>query len=51
VYIIIPRWELLSKRYDVRWFEEAFMLITNAGAEPVGDVDELIKELKQAIKR
>jgi len=51
VYIIIPRWELLSKRYYVRWFEEAFMLITNAGAESVGDVDELIKELKQAVKR
>jgi len=51
VYIIIPRWELLRKRYDVRWFEEAFMLITNAGAEPVGDVQELIRELKYAVKR
>jgi hypothetical protein len=35
----------------VRWFEEAFMLITNAGAEPVGDVQELIRELKYAVKR
>ena len=51
VYIIIPRWELLSKRYDERWFEEAFMLIDNAGAESVGDVDELIKELKRVVKR
>ena len=51
VYTIIPRWELLRKRHDVRWFEEAFMLITNAGAESVGDVDKLIKELKQVVKR
>lgn len=50
-FIITPRWELLRKRSDARLFEEAFTLITNAGAEPVRDVDELIKELKHAVKR
>ena len=51
VYVITPQWELLRKQYDAGAFEEAFTLITNAGAEPVRDVDELIKELKQAVRR
>ena len=47
VFIITPPHDLLR----VRDIKEAYELIVNAGAEPVGDVQELIMELRHAVKR
>jgi len=47
VFIITPPQDLLR----VGDIKEAYELIVNAGAESVGDVQELIKELKHAVKR
>jgi len=46
-FIIMPPQDIL-KSEDIK---EAYRLIVNAGAEPVGDVQELIRELKYAVKR
>jgi len=45
--IIMPPQDIL-KSEDIK---EAYRLIVNAGAEPVGDVQELIRELKYAVKK
>jgi len=47
VFIIMPPQDVLESE-DIK---EAYRLIVNAGAEPVGDVQELIRELKYAVKR
>jgi predicted Rossmann fold nucleotide-binding protein DprA/Smf involved in DNA uptake len=47
VFVITPLQDSL-KNEDIK---EAYRLIVNAGAEPVGDTQELIKELKYAVKR
>jgi predicted Rossmann fold nucleotide-binding protein DprA/Smf involved in DNA uptake len=46
-FIIMPPQDIL-KSEDIK---EAYRLIVNAGAEPVRDVQELIRELKYAVKR
>jgi len=46
VFIITP--PHLLKSEDIK---EAYRLIVNAGAEPVGDMHELIMELRRAVKR
>jgi len=53
VYIITPPQDLLKSRilYGAERIEQAYRLIVEAGAVPVKTVQELIKELKHAIKR
>ena len=53
VYIITPPQDLLKSRilYGIERIEQAYRLIVETGAVPVKTVQELIKELKHAIKR
>jgi DNA processing protein len=53
VYIITPPQDILKSRilYGAERIEQAYRLIVEAGAVPVKTVQELIKELKQVVKR